>query len=866
MPEKNTDKLATYRAKRSADSTPEPFAGGWPAPGGNLFVVQQHHARARHFDLRLEIDGVLASWAVPKGPSPDPKVKRFAVRTEDHPLEYANFEGQIPEGNYGAGTVIVWDQGQWEPLEDVPAGFEKGKLLFNLHGCKLHGRWTLIKTRRDEKDWLLIKERDRHARSAQTEDYAQDSVLSGLTVEEVAAHYDPAATLAEGLLERGAARRRFDLSAVKPMLATAAEPFDDPGWLFELKYDGYRVLASREDVGQDVVLRSRNGNDLTASFPEVAFALGHLPFSRWLIDGEVVVLDAQGLPSFALLQRRAKLRRARDLVALGAKLPAVLYAFDLLALDDLDLRALSVLERKQALQSMLARRGLVRFADHVPGAGTALFEQTSRMGLEGVVGKRAEAPYESGRSEQWRKIAAQQTADCIILGYSLPEGAQSGFGALLLGQLDGDDVRYVGRVGTGFGGRVRDELWGALRALPDAAAVTLGVPEGSAQGAWQWLESDLVCEVRYKNFSAGSQLRQPVFVRLREDKSRAECVFVPPRDGVVGAAPHHAGAVAATEAAGDDAGDEHAPAVAVTNSAKVFWPDEGYTKGDLIAYHDAVAPWLLAYLRDRPLVLTRFPDGIEGKSFFQKDAPAYAPPWLRRETLWSQHAEREVNYFVADSAAAVRWIINLGTIPLHVWSSRLAQLARPDWSILDLDPKDAPFDDVITIARFLYELCADVGLPCFVKTTGSSGLHILLPMGGQVSYEQSRTLSELLARIAVAALPEIATITRSLERRGKRVYIDYLQNGHGRLLVAPYSVRPLPGAPVSMPLAWREVKRGLDTRRYTIANAMRRLRSLKRDPWEGLLTLRPDLNQILEALAKRWHRHGATAHGDGDNG
>lgn len=833
-------------------------------PGGNLFVVQQHHARARHYDLRLEMDGVLVSWAVPKGPSPNPATRRFAVQTEDHPLEYANFEGRIPEGNYGAGTVIVWDQGQWEALEDVAAGLEKGKLLFNLHGRKLHGRWTLVRTRRGERHWLLIKERDRHARDADTEVYAADSVLSGLTVEQVAQGFDPLPPLRERLRAQGAPARDVALASVRPMLATAAEPFDDPAWLFELKYDGWRVLAAREGAAAPVVLRSRNGNDLTANFPEVAFALSRLPFGRWLIDGEVVVHDRQGKPSFALLQRRSKRRRGGDLAAASVRLPAVLYAFDLPVLDDLDLRALPLAQRKEALRAVLPGCGLVRYADHLAGAGRALFEQSRQMGLEGVMAKQARAAYASGRSDRWRKIAAQHHADCVVLGYTLPEGAQTGFGALLLGQWDDGRMRHVGRVGTGFDGATRDRLWRVLRAAPPREAVRYGVPADARPGAWHWVDSGLVCEVRYKNLSAELQLRQPVFVRLREDKPATDCTFAAPAPPVSGQADGQAGGQVSDAAPrSDDAvpsGGGRAPApqaVQVSNRDKVFWPDEGYTKGDLVDYYEAVAPWLLPWLRDRPLVLTRYPDGIEGKSFFQKDAPAWAPPWVRRETLWSQHAEREVNYFVADDLATLRWIVNLASIPLHVWSSRVAALAAPDWSILDLDPKDAPFAHVVEIAKFLRRLCEDVELPAFVKTTGSTGLHVLLPLGGQLSYAQSRTLAELLARITVASLPDIATITRTLERRAGKVYVDYLQNGHGRLLVAPYSVRPLPGAPVSMPLAWRDVREGLDTRRWTIANALRRLRSLKGDPWAGLLDTRPDLVRILEALAKRWHRQRA---------
>ncbi len=811
--------------------------------GGNLFVVQQHHARARHFDLRLEIGGVLVSWAVPKGPSPNPATKRFAVQTEDHPLEYANFEGVIPEGNYGAGTVIVWDQGQWEPLEDVAAGFEKGKLLFNLHGRKLHGRWTLIKTRRGEKDWLLIKERDRHAQTCDTDEaYAHDSVLSGLTVEQRSAGHDAGAALEQQLAGvPGIARRRVKLASLRPMLAETAEPFSDPDWVFEPKFDGYRLLAAREEGGP-VVLRSRRGNDLTESFPELAFALSCLPLERWLIDGEVVVNDARGLPSFALLQQRAKRSRRADVLAASVRLPAVFHAFDLPVAGAYDLRQLPLVERKRWLAELLPSAGLVRYTEHVAEAGEALYEQARRLDLEGLMAKRAGSAYCSGRSPEWRKLPVEHFADCVVLGFTESDGAQSGFGALLLGQYAGGRLRYVGRVGSGFDSALRDRL---TAQLSDAAPLS-DLPDAlPTEKGWHWRCSDQVCEVRHKQYSGEGRLRQPVFVRLREDKLPAECEYPGATD------PPPAAPVSSSEAELAST----APQVQVTNADKVFWPQQELTKADLVTYNDQVAPWLLPYLIDRPLVLTRYPDGIDGKSFFQKDAPAYAPDWIRRETLWSQHAEREVKYFVAEDQQALRWIFNLGTIPLHIWSSRLQQLAHPDWSIIDLDPKGAPFADVLTIARFLHRLCSDVQLPAYVKTTGSTGLHILLPLGGQLAYEQSRTLAELLARITVAALPGIATITRNVERRQNKVYIDYLQNGHGRLLVAPYSVRPLPGAPVSMPLAWREVKSGLQSQRYTMINALRRLRSLRTDPWADLLTQAPDLVAILQRLSDRWQVH-----------
>ncbi len=871
MPQFKPDPLAPYRAKRSLEGTPEPAGSRAPTPWeerGGLFVVHKHAARRLHFDLRLEMGGVLRSWAVPKGPSYDLADKRLAVLVEDHPLEYGDFEGLIPEGNYGAGAVIVWDRGRWVPVEDPVAGLAKGKLLFELRGLKLHGLWTLVKLKKGDKEWLLIKERDAYA-SASGSLPPEESVLSGLTVEDLKAGRTPADGIRAELERLGAPKREVRGETAPLMLAeTRDRPFSDPAWLFELKLDGYRLLAARSSAPPR--LFSRNGNDLASSFPEVSRAVDALPLSRLLLDGEVVALDESGRPSFQRLQQRAKLTRALDIRRAAVENPVTFFAFDLLAAEDFDLRPLPLVTRKELLRRLLPPTGLIRFLDHFEGEGEVLYQQVRKLGLEGIVAKRADSPYRAGRSSSWIKVRTRRADDFVVVGFSAPKGARAGFGALHLAQYVEGDLIYSGRAGSGFTGvqlaEVRATLDEIRRADPPC-----GGPVPKEKGT-TWTEPRLVCEVEFTEWTEEGLLRQPVFLRFRDDKQPEECVgsgaagqrggradLAGPEERVT-LSPSASLRARSPRKPSHKGGQQRVPPsrpaaplprTEFTNVNKIFWPDEGYTKGDLIEYYRAVGPWILPYLADRPVVLTRYPDGVNGKSFFQKDAPGFVPDWIRTERMWSEQAEREIDYFVCDDEAGLLYLANLGTIPLHVWASRTSSIDRPDWCVLDLDPKDAPFSDVIRVAQTTHALCEEIGLPNFVKTSGSSGLHVLIPLGGQCRYNEARSLGELLARVIVAELPDITTLARQVSRRGGKVYIDYLQIGAGRLLVAPFSVRPLPGAPVSMPIRWSEVNSKLDIRSYTIQNAVARMRKLKRDPLREVLTTTPDLGGVLERLTQR---------------
>ncbi len=860
------ERLRAYRAKRSADRTPEPFGGeeatvspeaaeapppsapagpAWARP--RLFCVQKHAATRLHYDFRLEIGGVLRSWAVPRGPSLDPNEKRMAVEVEDHPVEYADFEGVIPEGNYGAGEVIVWDRGLWVPLEDPEETLPRGKLTFELRGYKLRGAWHLFRTkgkgREASKEWMLVKRVDGWASA--TRALPQESIYSGLTLEEIRTGSQRAAG-ARGELERlSAPRREIRAADVTLMLAeTAEKPFTDPAWLFELKYDGFRVLAGRE--GGRAQLVYRRGSDATSLYPEVARAVAALPFGDLVLDGEVVVLDDEGRPSFQRLQRRAQQRRTTDIQRGALETPATYFAFDLLGFEGFDVRPLPLVERKRLLQSLLPRTGPVRYLDHVEEQGEAFYAEVSRLDLEGLIAKKADTPYRPGRSPHWLKLRTERRDDFVVVGFTEPQGGRTGFGALHLAAFDGEALVYCGRAGSGFGEEqlvaLREALEADRRGTP-ACSGPLPTDRGHV-----WVEPRLVAEVRYLAWTEEGLLRQPVFVRMRDDKLPRECAVPKGRRGpaLEGALPESLSAPDATEA--PRAAEKKVP---FTNLTKVFWPEEGYTKGDLVEYYRAISPWLLPYLKDRLLVLTRFPDGIKGKSFFQKDAPGFAPGWVRLERVWSESAEREIDYFVAGDVESLLYVANLGTIPLHVWASRTTDLAHPDWCILDLDPKTAPFVHVVQVARATHELAEEIGLPAYVKTSGSTGLHVLVPLGGLCTFEQCKQLGELLARVVAGRLPEVATTIRLPNDRGGRVYIDYLQNGHGKLLAAPFTVRPVPGALCSAPLLWDEVDETLELARFTIKTLPERMSVFGRDPLAPVLSERPDLVTALARLSAR---------------
>ena len=811
--------LDEYRRKRSPDRTPEPFGRGEQRPG--VFVVQKHVATRLHYDLRLEWDGVLKSWAVPRGPSPDPAEKRLAMETEDHPVEYADFEGVIPKGNYGAGPMVVWDRGRWEPVGDPREGYKAGKLLFELKGFKLKGLWTLVRIKGSGKEWLLIKETgDAHVQRSPPP-WDERSVLSGLRVEELAGRGERAAAIRAELEKLGAPRRSLSGGDVAPMLAeTRDAPFDDPAWIFELKVDGFRAIAARD--GSRPSIHYRRGSDATTVYPDLANALLALPAEKFIADGEIAVLDEVGRPIFQRLQKRALLTAPRDVGRAAAELPATLFLFDLLEFDGFDLRGLPLVERKRLLSMLVPQMGPIRAVDHVEGQGRALFATVRELGLEGIMAKRGQSAYRSGRFKDWAKIRVDRVADFAVVGYTRPEGSRSGFGSLHVAVKSGDGFLYVGKVGGGFSERELDDAREELQALRLPKPPCTGpVPTGAGH---TWVRPKLVVEVRYKEITEDGLLRQPTFLRFRPDKDPEECVSpdAPP-------AP-----VQVTKRE-----------VPFSNLDKVFWPEKGYTKGDLIEYYRAVSPWLLPYLRDRPVTLTRYPDGIAGKSFFQKDAPDFVPSWIRTARL-----DGEAEYFVCDDLESLLYVINMGTIPLHMPASRVADSQHADWCVIDLDPKEAPFAHVVTLARATHELCEEIGLPSFLKTSGQKGLHVFIPLGAQLDHKEATSLGELLARVVEGRHPKIGTTERHIPSRKGRVYLDFLQNGWGRTIAAPFSARPVPAASASTPLRWSELNGKLDPAKLNLETVPKRMKRLKEDPFAGVLTLKPDLHAALGRLAR----------------
>jgi len=842
--------LRKYRAKRDPARTPEPFgedasARGLPpareralSPGAARgFVVQQHAARALHYDLRLEIDGVLVSWAIPKGPSLDPAQKRLAVQTEDHPLEYGDFEGVIPAGNYGAGAMIVWDRGIYRSVDgNSPAeGLEAGKLDLALEGHKLRGRFALVRTKRGKgRDWLFFAKGRGTPDEAEVVEREPASVFSGLTVQELRDGRTLDAELEAAAHEAGAPRRRVDATKLRPMLATAErEPFRRAGWLFELKYDGVRVLAEKQ--GDVARIFARTGADRTTQYAEVVTALRHLPIEHAVLDGEIVALDALGRSSFERIQRRFGPSDAASVAAAQREIPVLLYAFDLLAVAGHDLRGLPLVERKALLAQLVPHLGFVRFADHVEEDGLALYEAAKSHELEGVVAKQADSVYEAGRrSQRWLKCKIPRTRRLVIGGALPGKGSRKRLGSLLLVGRDDGVWRYAGSVGSGLDAATLRELDAALSEREVDAAAFLGGPTPWPKGV-RFARPELVCEVRFSEVTSAGLLRHPVFLGLAPDATPEACEAPRPREALAEPADPADPPPEAKGAPGEPR---------LTHLDKIFWPVEGYTKGDLLAYYERIWPWIQPYLADRPVVLTRYPDGIEGKSFYQKNAPDFTPAWVTRETI------DDTDYFVCNELRTLLHVINSGAIPLHVWSARVGSIDRPDWLILDLDPKDAPFSAVVTIARHLHKLLDAEKTAHFVKTSGQAGIHVLLPLAGELTHDEARGLGEAIARTVVAELPEIATVTRPVAARGDKVYVDFLQNGRGKLIAAPFSVRPRPGAPISMPLAWGAVTQRLRPARYDIRSVFAHLEK-HGDPFRGVLGPGIDAVRLLDGLSRR---------------
>jgi len=767
-----TPDLGEYRRKRDPKATPEPF-GGAAAGGSQRFVVQRHAARRLHYDLRLERGGVLASWAVPKGIPLEPGQRVLAVHVEDHPLEYADFEGEIPAGQYGAGTVELWDRGTYELVEEK----RDGGLTVRLHGRRLDGLWTLVpaKLDGDPKNWLLIR-------------------------------------------KSGGPAPPVERAAYRPMLATPAEaPPRGPGWLFEVKWDGFRALA-RVRAGE-ATLASRNDNDLTARFPEVARALpGALRTSDCVLDGEVCALDERGRPSFSAMQQGT-----------GA---LVYYVFDLLELEGESLVGVALAERRERLEALLQESATVKLSAAFDD-GAALLAAAERQGLEGILAKRADSRYVQRRSRDWLKVKTEQRQELVVAGYTRGHGRREGtIGALVLGVHEGAALVYAGNVGTGFSDAELDRLLALLRPLerPDTPFPEVPKLPRVRRGDVVWVEPVLVAEVAFAEWTHDRHLRAPRYLGLREDKAAAEVRREEPLPAEL---------------------RRGRRVLALSNLDKPFWPEEGITKGDLLAYYRAVAPVLVPHLRGRPFTMKRFPDGWQGKHFFQKDAPKGMPEWIARvpylATSRGSKEKRLIASPVVSDELALLWMVNMGCIDLNTWASRTDRPDRPDWVLFDLDPSEGVgFAETVEVALLVKQALDALGLVSFPKTSGSRGMHVLVPIERRSGYEEVRRFAGIVAGAIARAHPGLAT-TEWVKSKRRGVLIDANQNGEGKTIASVYSVRPRAGAHVSTPLSWDEVDASLDPAAFTMDAVLRRVGE-RGDLFAGVLGGAQRLSAALRSL------------------
>jgi bifunctional non-homologous end joining protein LigD len=822
--------LKAYRKKRDFRGTPEPK--GRKARGtGNSFVVQKHDARRLHYDLRLEMDGVLKSWAVTRGPSLIPGDKRLAVHVEDHPRNYGDFEGTIPKGQYGAGTVIVWDRGSWTPIKDPHEGYAKGHLEFELHGEKLGGRWHLVrvasKSREKRENWLLIKGEDEAARSPRDPDILEErpeSVKTGQPVENVAGK-KPAGSAKKAKavprqnappVRQSKARILFDPSKLKgaskanlprfvaPSLASpAGSPPAGARWIHEIKFDGYRLQA-RVTAGRTKLL-TRSGLDWSKKFgKQILVPLRNLTGGTVLIDGELVVESNSGVSDFSALQA--------DLSA-GRSDRFVFYVFDLLHLDGYDLRAVPLIKRKELLEQLLTREsGVIRYSSHFSGNGTRVFRHACRLGLEGVVSKLRNAPYHSGRSKSWVKAKCSNRQEFVVAGYVPSTTSRKAIGSLVLGVYEDGALRHVGRVGTGYTAAVAGELIEKLERIGTRSSPFKDRLSTEEARQIRYVRPALVAEVEFRAWTADGKVRQAVFRGLREDKRAQEVIREMPATAEVPMPKRRS--------------------VKLTHPDRLYWPDEGVTKEGLAGYYTAVWPYARPHLTGRPLALLRCPNGIAGEKFFQKHA------WRGLNShivLVKDPKDASGEPLIGiDDFDGLMGLVQSAVLEIHPWGSAIADWECPDMIVLDLDPGEGvAWEAVIKAALEARERLTDAGLAAFVKTSGGKGLHVAAPLKPKAEWPAVKAFTKAIADAMALDSPEryIATITKA-KRHGK-ILIDYLRNQRGATAVAPYSPRARPGAAVSMPLAWEELSPGIGSAYYTIMNTPARLASLTADPWTG---------------------------------
>jgi bifunctional non-homologous end joining protein LigD len=914
--------LSDYKKKRSFEKTPEPSGKTHVSSTPLRFVIQKHAASHLHYDFRLEMEGVLKSWAVPKGPSLNPADKRLAMMVEDHPYEYRTFEGIIPKGNYGAGTVIIWDEGTYEPVESTKKSkkeqekillsqLKKGHLSFILHGKKLNGEYALVHTKREdaENSWLLIKKQDEYA--SDTDVLKKDkSVVSNLSLERVAetsknewqsnrkssttkktSPKKPATTEIEesnendidDLITKG--KKAPFPSFARPMMASLVEePFDDPDWIYEIKWDGYRALAFVKK--EKVELLSRNNQSFNQKYSGVVDALKKLNLEA-VLDGEIVVLNEDGNADFQLLQQWQKTHEGE----------LAYYAFDILWLNGYDLTGLTILERKSILQNLIGPGDTVRYNDHIDGEGKAFFELAVKKGLEGIIAKDSSSQYHINvRSRQWLKIKTHRRQEAVIAGFTEGRGGRKHFGALVLGLYQDGEFVYIGHTGTGFDDTLLKQLSSKLKPLVTDKCPFKKKPKTNMPITW--VKPVLVCEVKFQEWTKDNALRMPVFIGLREDKKPTEVkkeisIDVPEaleqaeeeqeqEEKAIEQEEKTVKKSAKKSAAAEKKSSEPAKKtstapkktstlkketsvaekifdpkkkeqelvidkqpITFTNLDKLYWKREKLTKADMLNYYYNIAPIMFPYMKDRPQSLNRHPNGIDGSSFYQKDVTGKVPSWIETYEYWSESDNKKKNFLVCKDEATLLYLANLGCIEMNPWHSRTQSADEPDWCVIDLDPGEISFEKVIETAQTVKQVLDELKLPSYCKTSGSEGLHIYVPMEAKYSYDQSRQLAELIVGFVHDLIPGFTSLERNPQKRKDKIYLDFLQNRSIQTIAAPYSLRPKPGATVSTPLHWDEVKKGLKISDFTIHNVYDRVKR-EGDLFKPVLGKGIDLKKALQ--------------------
>jgi len=920
--------LDEYKKKRDFKKTAEPSGGERHHGGDRAFVVQMHAATHLHYDLRLEIDGVLKSWAVPKGPSLNPSDKRLAMQTEDHPFEYRNFEGSIPKGEYGGGEMIIWDRGTYAPegTLSVKDQLAKGDFKFQLHGEKLRGSFVLVKLKKpgNKNEWLLIKHRDAFVDAKWDVEQHADSVVSGRTIEDIR-EGRPASRerrAVDASVLPGAAETPMPKmpSGVRATLAELGDkPFSSPNWVFEIKWDGVRAIAQIENG--KTTLWARSGRDVTLEYPEFKDMAARLRVRDAIIDGEIVTLDADGRSNFHTLQHRLGVQNpSRQMMQ---SVPLDYFAFDVMYAGGYDLRRVPLVERKDFLQQILSPNERIHFSEHIPEQGEALYEAARGRGLEGIIAKLKNSTYAGARTSTWVKLKIVSEVDAVVAGYTEGRGSRKFFGALVLGLYDGKELKFIGSVGTGFDESKQEEITKQLDELRTEKSPFAKPP--ALRENVDWVEPKLVARVKYGNWTNDNHLRAPVFLSVLTDRPAKDCTMedakpestaaleskaekenpapkeskekptkvapvgvsegelpsppepqIPERKASRGkqktakASEKQPGASAKTisKSSGREAEVENelragsketmdvecdGQRLHFSNLNKIYFPEPGVKKRELLAYYYRMARYILPFLKDRPMVLRRYPDGVDGKAFFQKEAPSYIPDWIQTATVDSEERGGEMQYILCNSRATLLYLTNLGCIDHNPWSSRAQSQENPDYVFFDLDPTDdTPFSDVMHIAREIYAMLKSIKMRCYMKTSGASGFHIFIPLEPKYSYEQTRTFAEVVGRLVASQNPKTTTFERTVSKRPKgRILIDALQNASGKPLACAYSVRAFPKATVSTPLTPEELTTDIRAEQFTLRNFNERIAKVG-DLWSDFWQNRQTLDRALALLARKF--------------